>query len=329
MTNKDTIEWLMVVKDKFLPKDDDWYDEKYREAVDTAIKALEQTDCGKCEYLVYDEVFNEETGDEYDASYCRKQEDYMYREFVEILVSYPPADLCIYSEYKGKPYYSIKYRENGKEYVGFGTYKIEILSQWIKDYFIAGVQPKTGHWIEIVVNGQHKIKCDKCDYIEPLYITHIRNYCPNCGTKMIEPQESEDTVPFDFELYQAGLMEFPETFEKFAKEYGFKDDKEVYTNGSDLIPIFRVKQWLEHDNKLRTIEKDTAYECGKHANKWIPVSERLPDFNDIVLASTDSDYDELRVILTVYSGEEFWFNGKIKAWMPLPEPYKAERSDKE
>lgn len=57
---------------------------------------------------------------------------------------------------------------------------------------------------------------------------------------------------------------------------------------------------------------------------WIPVSERLPDFNDIVLASTDSDYDELRVILTVYSGEEFWFNGKIKAWMPLPEPYMAE-----
>ena len=42
MTNKDTIEWLMVVKDKFIPKDDDWYDEKYREAIDKAIKALEQ-----------------------------------------------------------------------------------------------------------------------------------------------------------------------------------------------------------------------------------------------------------------------------------------------
>ena len=41
-------------------------------------------------------------------------------------------------------------------------------------------------------------------------------------------------------------MEFPETFEQFVKEYGFKDNKEVYTNGSDLIPIFRVKQWLEH-----------------------------------------------------------------------------------
>lgn len=62
--------------------------------------------------------------------------------------------------------------------------------------------------------------------------------------------------------------------------------------------------------------------------KWISVSERLPNFNDIVLASADSDYDELRVILTVYSGEEFWFNGKIKAWMPLPEPYKADKEEK-
>ena len=41
-------------------------------------------------------------------------------------------------------------------------------------------------------------------------------------------------------------MEFPETFKEFAKSYGFKDSKEVYTNGSELIPVFRVEQWLEH-----------------------------------------------------------------------------------
>lgn len=86
-------------------------------------------------------------------------------------------------------------------------------------------------------------------------------------------------------------MKFPETFEKFAKEYGFKDDKEVYTNGSDLIPIFRVKQWLEHDNKLRTIETDTAYECGKYANKWIPVSERWETIIDKHLQEVKTDAD--------------------------------------
>lgn len=50
------------------------------------------------------------------------------------------------------------------------------------------LEPKTGHWIEIVVNRQHKIKCDKCGYIESKYLTHIRNFCPNCGVRM----ESED-----------------------------------------------------------------------------------------------------------------------------------------
>ena len=80
--------------------------------------------------------------------------DHMNREFIEIVVNYPPADLCIYPEYKGKPYFSIKYRENGEEYVGFGTYKIEVLSQWIKEYFISDIEP-------------------------------------NCGVNMIEPQESE------------------------------------------------------------------------------------------------------------------------------------------
>ena len=69
-------------------------------------------------------------------------EDCISREFIEIVVDYPPADLCTYPEYKGKPYFSIKYRENGKGYVGFGTYKIEILSQWIKEYFMPSVQPK-------------------------------------------------------------------------------------------------------------------------------------------------------------------------------------------
>lgn len=39
---------------------------------------------------------------------------------------------------------------------------------------------------------------------------------------------------------------FPKTFDEFAEEYKILDSKEVYTNGTELIPIFRVKQWLEH-----------------------------------------------------------------------------------
>ena len=129
--------------------------------------------------------------------------DCISREFIEIVVDYPPADLCTYPEYRGKPYFSIKYRENGKTYVGFGTYKIEILSQWIKEYFMPSVQPKPKAdepmQVELEADGYADGelvydygKCPKCgwefeygekDWEEP--------YCCHCGQKL-HWFESED-----------------------------------------------------------------------------------------------------------------------------------------
>ena len=59
------------------------------------------------------------------------------RTFVELVVEYPNPELCTYKEYKGKPYYSIKYIKNGETYVGYGTYNPEVLSQYLKEYFIS------------------------------------------------------------------------------------------------------------------------------------------------------------------------------------------------
>lgn len=70
----------------------------------------------------------------------KKQES--ARTFVELVVEYPDPELCTYKEYKGKPYYSIKYIENGKTHVGYGTYNPEVLSQYLKEYFISSEQPE-------------------------------------------------------------------------------------------------------------------------------------------------------------------------------------------
>ena len=59
------------------------------------------------------------------------------RKFEEMVVEYPPAELCTYPEYRGKPYFSIKYKENGEHIIGFGTYKPEVLSGYLREYFIA------------------------------------------------------------------------------------------------------------------------------------------------------------------------------------------------
>ena len=111
-------------------------------------------------------------------------------------------------------------------------------------------------------------------------------------------------------------MDFPETFEEFAEYYGFKDEDEVYTNGSDLIQVYRVKQWLEH------------------ANRWIPTNERQPKENGSYLACYRADDGagsiEYRMVDHCNAGGGWLHESKKKkviAWMPLPDPYKAETRD--
>ena len=64
-----------------------------------------------------------------------------------------------------------------------------ILGVTITELPSAQPKPKTGHWIydgdQIICN-----RCFKAFGFISLKLTS--NYCPNCGAKMIEPQESED-----------------------------------------------------------------------------------------------------------------------------------------
>jgi len=60
--------------------------------------------------------------------------------------------------------------------------------------------------------------------------------------------------------------------------------------------------------------------------KWIPVSELLPEENEEVLVTFKSD-DEIRVYNCKYFDNSPWWKNYVIAWMPLPEPYKAESED--
>lgn len=42
------------------------------------------------------------------------------------------------------------------------------------------------------------------------------------------------------------VMQFPKTVEEFMEKYKIVDTEHVYTNGTELVPIFRMKQWFEH-----------------------------------------------------------------------------------
>lgn len=72
---------------------------------------------------------------------------------------------------------------NGKKTIG----------QCIDDTPTASIEPRTGRWIEGEIwedtdGGWGRWqKCSVCRESKH----HKTNYCPNCGAKMVEPQESE------------------------------------------------------------------------------------------------------------------------------------------
>jgi hypothetical protein len=69
--------------------------------------------------------------------------------------------------------------------------------------------------------------------------------------------------------------------------------------------------------------------------KWIPVSEELPEDDRRVLISLWSYHSSVDIGWYDYEDKcwssEFvnaYDEGDVKAWMPLPEPYKSEKKEK-
>jgi len=56
---------------------------------------------------------------------------------------------------------------------------------------------KTAIWVGIDQEPHEDYECNKCGYIVSTFTANIEphteyKYCPNCGARMVEPQESED-----------------------------------------------------------------------------------------------------------------------------------------
>ena len=82
-------------------------------------------------------------------------------------------------------------KEAVKEAYGNSEYTDEIIEALEQE-------PKTGHWIAQDIHNCHSnFKCSECGYIHSFMHLYCKptadyTYCPNCGAKMVEPQESED-----------------------------------------------------------------------------------------------------------------------------------------
>jgi hypothetical protein len=92
------------------------------------------------------------------------------RIFQGVIVRYPTYST--YPEYEGKPYFSIKYTEDGQDFIGYGTYKPDILSEYLKKYFMPSVQPDIIHCKD----------CKHSRFFDPCF------YCYEMGGEIIVPE---------------------------------------------------------------------------------------------------------------------------------------------
>ena len=93
------------------------------------------------------------------------------------------------------------------------------------------------------------------------------------------------------------------------------------------------REWIigciEHDGFIHTDRFDKANQIIHDAlsaeAEWIPVSERLPEKDDLVLATV---WDAVVIAWRNRYGqwesaEDMYEKGDVTAWRPLPEPYKG------
>ena len=243
------------------------------------------------------------------------------RVFVELVVEYLDPELCAYKEFKGKPYYSIKYIENGETYVGYGTYKPEVLSQYLREYFMPSAQP------------------------------NLKQTCNELATDVISRQDAIDAVEKSRRLnhHQDGK-------EACAHEYEHRHFLKILRDlppAQPESPELEELDFVQPHKKIGVQLEITQPE--QKTEKWIPCSERPPEKCGWYMCTLKDNrvnayywnnkgewvdngkkhFFELYNISGRYTGKEitaeqegsvYWTDWVI-AWMPLPEPY-TERLEK-
>ena len=62
---------------------------------------------------------------------------------------------------------------------------------------------------------------------------------------------------------------------------------------------------------------------GFNMDKWIKVSDKLPNSGELVLAYHTYDdpfHSDQHIIISHFEHQDYWMDGTITHWMPLPAP---------
>ena len=122
------------------------------------------------------------------------------------------------------------------------------------------------------------------------------------------------------------LIERLEKYSNIAKCMWDDDSNDDYYVGK----VHAYEYAIEIANELA---KETIHESSSKSENvlesssgWIPCKEMLfPRYGQKVFATVITDIRTLEVVITKYEMQEHWHNGIVKAWQPLPAPYKGKQ----
>ena len=75
------------------------------------------------------------------------------------------------------------------------------------------------------------------------------------------------------------MMTFPASVEEFMEQYKMTDTEHVYSNGTEYVPIYRMKQWFEHcrNQQRPTIDAVPVVRCRECKHYEIGVCLKIYD----------------------------------------------------
>ena len=72
----------------------------------------------------------------------------------------------------------------------------------------------------------------------------------------------------------ADMMAFPDTVEEFMEQYKMVDKEQIYSNGIEYVPIFRMRQWFEHLKNKADVPDMNIGKCSEIPNSSDTISRQ-------------------------------------------------------